>query len=294
MSDSKVADAVASELDADVLLYNGEIVRQLDRHIIDECIKRQRRKNVLMVLVTMGGDANAAYRIARCLQEKYERVVIYVSGYCKSAGTLMAIGAHELVFSDHGELGPLDVQMSKKDDLWETQSGLTVMDALSALQQNAFDAFEKFFLDIERRSDGTITLRTAAEIATEMATGVFAPLYEQVDPLHVGEAVRAMTIAGAYGRRLLKEAENISSDALDLILSAYPTHGFVIDRQEAEKLFDNVRGPTSAETELAEELGDAARWPVLAQPTVKFLSSEHHPGSKTRKGSSNTTEEAAK
>ena len=151
-------DAVAEELDADVALYNGDIERHDDSYIIDTCIARQRRKNLFLLLVTRGGDPNAAYRIARCFQEKYERLVLFVSGYCKSAGTLIAIGAHELIFSDHGELGPLDVQFSKKDNLWETQSGLTVMDALLALRQNTFGAFEKFFLGIQKRGGGTITL----------------------------------------------------------------------------------------------------------------------------------------
>ena len=108
----------------------------------------------------MGGDADPAYRIARCLQTKYERFLFYVSGYCKSAGTLVAIRAHQLIVSDHGELGPLDVQMSKKDELWETQSGLTVMDTLTMLQDNAFRAFETFFLTLMRNSGGAVTLRT--------------------------------------------------------------------------------------------------------------------------------------
>ena len=71
---------------------------------------------------------------------------LYVSGFCKSAGTLVALGAHELTMSDHGELGPLDVQLLKKDEIWETQSGLTAMDTLSAYKLQAFEPFEEFFL----------------------------------------------------------------------------------------------------------------------------------------------------
>ena len=273
-----VADVVADQLEADVVLYNGPIERPTDQRMISECITRNRRRNVLLILVTSGGDADPSYRIARCLQSKYEKFSLYVSGYCKSAGTLVALGAHELIMSDHGELGPLDVQMSKKDALWEMQSGLTVMDTLAALQDNAFAAFEQFFLDIQRRSQGTITLRTAAQIATEMTTGVFSPLYRQIDPLHIGEAGRAMSIAGHYGKRLLTEGENIHPEALEIIMSAYPSHGFVIDRREAETLFRNVREPTPHERLLAELLGDQARWPDLSRSggsaPFRFLSQE--------------------
>ncbi len=80
-------------------------------------------------------DADVAYRIARCLQHRYERITAVISGQCKSAGTLLAIGAHELAFSDHGELGPLDVQLRKADDMWAATSGLTVRNVCDALGQ---------------------------------------------------------------------------------------------------------------------------------------------------------------
>lgn len=72
---------------------------------------------MLFMLVTTGGDADAAYRLATTLQNHYETITCYVTGYCKSAGTLVAIGAHSLVMSDCGELGPVDVQLYKEDEI---------------------------------------------------------------------------------------------------------------------------------------------------------------------------------
>ena len=274
----KIADDVAEELDADVILHNGPLHRVMDQVLIDRCIKRHRRKNALLILVTTGGDPDCAYRIAKCLQSKYEHFLLYVSGPCKSAGTLVAAGAHGLVMSDHGELGPLDVQMSKKDELWERQSGLVVMDTLGSLQANAFETFENFFLDIQEKTRGAITVRTAAQIATEMTTGLFGPLYNQVDPLHIGEAARAMHIAGKYGNILLREGRNIDPGALTNIMSGYPSHGFVIDREEASRFFSKVREPTTTEVLLAEKLDNEARWPNNSTPPpeqwFRFLSTE--------------------
>ena len=279
-SAQELANIVAEQSDADVIHYNGLLERRQDGLLIGECIKRRKRRNVLLILVTSGGDADSAYRIARCLQTKYERFSLYVSGYCKSAGTLVAMGAHELIVSDHGELGPLDVQMSKKDELWQTQSGLTITDTLGALQDKAFLAFERFFLSITAGSGGSITLKTATQIATELTTGLFAPLYGQLDPLHVGEAGRAMSVATWYGTRLLSEGRNIRPDELEYITSEYPSHGFVIDRQEASKLFRNVREPTPEEVLLTDKLGEQARYPSnLGQeaPQFTFLSEEANP-----------------
>ena len=135
----RAANTVAEAADSDVLLLNGPMARPLDVRVIDLCALRRRRPHVLLVLVTEGGDADPAYRIARCLQDHYDRFSVFVSGYCKNAGTLGALGAHELVIADCGELGPLDVQMSKEDELGATRSGLTVLSALSTLQMKAFE-----------------------------------------------------------------------------------------------------------------------------------------------------------
>src|SRR5687767_11306085 len=117
------ADLLADARDADVFFFNAAIRRPIDDKIIELVAARNKRKNVILVLVSEGGDADAAYRIARCLQESYGRFMLLCGGYCKSAATLIAIGAHDLVISDCGELGPLDVQMSKTDEVMQRQSG---------------------------------------------------------------------------------------------------------------------------------------------------------------------------
>ena len=109
-----------------------------------------------------------------------------------------------------------------------------------------------------------------------MATGAFAPLYSQIDPMHIGEAVRATSIAGSYGHRLLNEKGNNRVDDFNVILSGYPSQGFVIDRNESTGLFENVRKPTMNEVKLAEFLVERARFPnwQLGELPFTILSSE--------------------
>jgi len=275
---TSVANLVSDNLKADVALYNGLIHRLTANVLIEKCIARQKQENILLILVTTGGDPDAAYRISRCLQMQYKNFILYVSGYCKSAGTLVAVGAHSLIISDHGELGPLDVQMLKQDDLWERQSGLTVMGIIDTLQQEAVNTFHKIFESLNKMSPGSITLQTAAEIASKMTAGLYEPLYSQVDPLYVGEAGRAMRVSMAYGTNLLKEGKNIEHDNLFHIMMGYPSHSFVIDRGEASELFIDVRKPNDTEIALVEALGDEARIPMFQQQSTsspfRFLSSE--------------------
>lgn len=278
----RVANTVAEETDSDVLLLNGPMARPLDVRVIDLCASRRRRSHVLLVLVTEGGDADPAYRIARCLQDHYDRFTLFVSGYCKSAGTLVALGAHELVIADCGELGPLDVQMSKEDELGATRSGLTVLSALSTLQMKAFEAFEHFLLETKNRSFGLITTRTAIRVATELTGSLFAPIYEHVDAMHIGEAGRSLEIAQKYGEILSQLSQNCRRGTLGELTRSYPSHGFVIDRFQAESLFNNVRPPRPGEIALADQLGSVARDPISMQGILSFLNSESDASSSER------------
>jgi Serine dehydrogenase proteinase len=262
--------------DADILIYNAPIERPRDRRLIERVSNRQRRPNLLMILVTNGGDPDAAYRIGRCLQHHYQKFTVIVSGICKSSGTLLLLGASELAFSENGELGPLDIQMAKKDELWGSESGLTVMTALTALSENAQDAFDHFLLSLTTRSGGRITVRTASEIAAKLTQALYAPIADQIDPIHMGEVKRSMAIAKEYGERLLGKSEICEAEHLISLISGYPSHGFVIDKAEAKEVFkgEKVRDCTADEIALLEELGNYALVPMLTSPWVRFISDD--------------------
>jgi hypothetical protein len=131
------ARVIADKRDADVLVYKGDIERPHDARLIDLTAGRERRKNVLFFITTRGGDLNAAFRIARCLR--------------RSAGTLVVLGADELVMFDHAELGPLDVQLWKDDELGERSSGLTPTQAFISLDAQVREAFFSMVLDLKQR-----------------------------------------------------------------------------------------------------------------------------------------------
>lgn len=279
------ADRVAKVRDADILLYNGEIVWDWapGQNIIDMCESKQhRRSNVVMILVTNGGDPDAAYRIARCLQQSYDRFIVYISGYCKSAGTLITFGADEIIISDHGQLGPLDVQINKPDELFESGSGLDTIQALDFLQSKAFAMFTDNLVSLKLGSSNQITLKTATDISVALTTGLYNSLYEQIDPTRLGEISRAMRIAEEYGARLDERSKNAKPGALQKLVTGYPAHSFVIDRYEAGQLFNEVREPHDSEKELATALESLAQIPSAhadpadpyQKPLMAFISTD--------------------
>ena len=254
-----IADKVSENLDADVIFYNGPIAHPYDYRFIEACAVRYQCANVLLILVTSGGSADSAFRIASWLQANYQRFTLYVTGRCKSAGTLVAMVAHELIVSDeHGESGPLDIQMPAPEEPEGRRSGLTFPNALLRLDFEAFRAYENFLSGITKASDGTVSKEYAMKIASDMAVGLYGQTYGQLDPLHVGRASRAMDIASEYGFRLLEEGKNSDEERIYELISDYPSHEFVINSTEVARLFDNVYVPNGLEPLLPLSLGEYA------------------------------------
>ena len=275
------ADEVAKALDADVLLFNGQI-DALSWFTVAKLLAADRRirRNVLLTLVTPGGDPDAAFRIARGLQQKYEaRVFTFIPGWCKSAGTLVTLASQKIFIGDLGELGPLDIQIAKADELFEMSSGFSVQAALQTLEQTASKMFINLLLSIRGDTGRGITTRTAAELASSIVGSLLEPIYRQIEPIKIGENQRAMSITKNYGTRLAKKSGILRDRRiLDYLVSAYPDHGFVIDREEANELFNNVEKPTQEMERLALALGDKALYPKdTGSPKgaeVRFLSTE--------------------
>lgn len=83
----------------DVITYSGEInLRGYES--ICEVLTKQASSSALLVLSTPGGDPNAGFRIARALQHHYDHFDALVPRFCKSAGTLLVVGARRLYLDD--------------------------------------------------------------------------------------------------------------------------------------------------------------------------------------------------
>jgi len=254
-----LSEAISQENDCDIYFYNGNIQRGDDLEFIQLVHKNRQRKNASLILVTMGGDPDAAYKMARYIQNNYEQFTLIVPGMCKSAGTLIAVGAHCVAFAAYGELGPIDIQTYKIDNLAERQSGLTITESLEHLSRTAIITHGRVFGAIMDDTQAIISFKTAAEASAQLVTGLFAPIFSQIDPMEVGEKSRSMRIASDYGRRLNAQSKNLQSGALENLTQTYPSHSFVIDLQEAQGLFENVRKLSEKEQQLVEALRAGAR-----------------------------------
>lgn len=235
----------------DVILYYGTITKggylTLSEIIERKVLAGELSENIILVLTTPGGDPDAGFRIGRALNHHYDKITIMIPDICKSAGTLIAVAAHELIIGDLGELGPLDIQLRKADEIGELTSTLDIFKSITELQGRTLDFFRHYVTDIKYGSG--IGTKMAADIASNLTKTVISPIAAQIDPIKIGEHHRALQIAKQYAYRLSASSNNLRHNALEYLVEGYPCHSFVIDRSEAKKLFKNVRGTSGVEEE---------------------------------------------
>ena len=182
------------------------------------------------------------------MRKSYSTFRVVVMGPCKSSGTLVAVGAHELAFGLLGELGPLDIQLTKPDEIAVTNSGLDTLSALAIMRSHAFSSFEEYMVDIVAKSKGTVSMKTARDVAAQLVIGLFQPMIQQIDPQRLSEVNRMMKIVKEYGKKLgMPNLSENKESKLDHLIENYPAHEFIIGREEAETIFNTVLDASQSE-----------------------------------------------
>lgn len=91
-----------------------------------------------LMLDTPGGDGEAALRMLRSMHSRCSSLAVIVPNQAKSAGTLLAMGADEIIMGPMSDLGPVDPQF-QLPDTGELVGAKTIIDAV----QRASEQVEK-------------------------------------------------------------------------------------------------------------------------------------------------------
>ena len=300
---NEIVAAVVAKYEADVVAYFGDIASPYDEYLTYWSTTRVRHHNIVLILQTLGGDPHAAYRIARCFQRAYQTLsggipnklekkgsfIVFINSRCKSAGTLLTLGADRIVMSETAELGPIDVQLRNPEEVGERTSGLTPTQAVQFLETQSTALFKRHFRSLRFSEDLAFSTRMSAEIATNVTVGLLAPIYQQIDPVRLAEVDRSLRIASDYGERIGKS--NLKPKALERLLAGYPSHNFVIDREEAGEIFQNVEEPSEELRRLAQVHEPVADYyETHGTPFCFFLNDQMAREEKTPEGEQKSSE----
>jgi hypothetical protein len=200
---------------------------------------------------------------------------------CKSAGTLMATGANQIVMGPFGEIGPLDVQLLQRDEISGSRSGLTTRSALDDLKRHSFEIFQHFMLNIVTSSKGAISFKTAADVSTKVSSEVMSTIYSQVNPDALGQDFRDLEVATKYCERLNRRFANLRAGAIKRLVHDYPSHDFVIDAEEAREIFVRLLFPPRSLFDLMKARAqDMLAIRSTKAPLVEMLTLDGEPAAK--------------
>lgn len=177
-------------------------------------------KKISLVLYTRGGETLSAWSLANLLRMFCDRLEIILPAKCHSAGTLLCLGADNLVMTKQATLGPIDpsVNTPLNPQLPGGQPMANV--AVSVEDLTAF-------IDQAREALGN------ASIAP-----VFERLVQSVHPLVIGKAYRTRSQIRMLGERLLSnhmQSRETRDKALDFLCSESGSHDYTINRREARQ-----------------------------------------------------------
>ncbi len=195
----------------------------------------ERDQKVALLIDSPGGQARSAFEIAALLQKHCGGFSAVIPRRAKSAATLIALGADEIILGEYGELGPLDVQfMDSEREEWI--SGLDEAQSLERLHAFALTAFDQtMFMLAQRTSQKAGTL---IPHVTKLVTQMVQPMFGNIDVVRYTQMSRRLKVGEEYAKRLLMnrfvefEANGIARKLVEL----YPDHGFIIDHAEAVRI----------------------------------------------------------
>src|SRR5690606_23447016 len=98
-------------LDGPLLCINADIDEATFQWVVRICQSLEEGSPISVLIESPGGDAAAAYRIARLLQAHCKWFKVIVPRFAKSAATILALGAEKIWMGRLGELGPIDAQI---------------------------------------------------------------------------------------------------------------------------------------------------------------------------------------
>ncbi|RWM10427.1 hypothetical protein [Mesorhizobium sp.] len=252
----KLGLKASKEYSSDIYVYAGTIDEKGYEALRNEVLFARRSDKVLLILITTGGSDTAAFKISRLFQTFYDSFDIFIPAQCKSAGTIVALGANRLLMSPFAELGPIDAQGLQRDELGIVDSSLSTQASLEAVMQASAKFFETSVANLIALSQGSVSFKLASEICGSMATSIVSPLVARIDPAVLGRQKRGVEQGIKYGSQLASMSGNADEGAVASLALGYPCHDFVIDFAQAKSLFRHVERAEGTLLALANELGE--------------------------------------
>jgi Serine dehydrogenase proteinase len=182
--------------------------------------KNQNKDDINVIVDSFGGDADAAFHIAKIINATFTGNIRYiVPRFAKSAATLLVCGGDKIVMGETSELGPLDPQILQNDGRYISSKAV----------QSTLDLIKTYLKDGDKQG---------LQLATILSS--------RLNPLILGEYHSALKIAKDYQTELLrlrmfKDTEQNTIDAIvEKFAEGYTHHSRVISCRDAKEILGDA------------------------------------------------------
>lgn len=200
----------------EVFYRHLEMLREKDRNS---------GKQIDLFLYTRGGDVLTPWRLVHLIREYTNRFSVIVPFRCYSAGTLLCLGADEILMSKMGELGPIDPSVVNAFNPPDPNN------PIARIPVNIEDVYSYLAL-----AGGAIGIN--GNNNNDRQLKAFTILAEQIHPLALGNVHRNYLLIRSLAKKLLAMHQQPLSEErcehiVDNLTEKLYAHNHMISRREA-------------------------------------------------------------
>lgn len=202
--------------------HPGGAIDQNDVLAFGDLLQDKADSDLDLLLQSPGGNIDVAEKIIFMCRDSAKSFRVIVAESAKSAATLIALAADEIIMGHTSELGPIDPQI-----VITTASGETI------------DRPARSFLD------GLKAIQAEVDEAGGKLSPVYFPLLQQLDPALIDFCKKSIARSSRFAEKWLKKsqckndpkkARKIAKKLVDP--KRYLSHGTVIDHTEASEALE--------------------------------------------------------
>ena len=225
-----ILEQIESERDSRAILYvtgsRQGLETQIGQDVIDLFVDHLDAmgpvQKISLILETNGGQTSAAWNLINLIRMFCEELELIVPADCRSAGTLIALGANQIVMTKQATLGPIDPSIAH---------------ALGPqIPGGAQDA--RVPVSVEAVT-GYLQHLNATNAGGDAIVEAVQHLAQYVHPLVLGEILRSRQQIRDLAGRLLEQhpLDQLQINRIvDFLCSASGSHDYTLNRREALRL----------------------------------------------------------
>lgn len=226
---------------------NARVAMDIIPIVSEQLRKIGKTDKIDLFLYTSGGDTMVPWRLVSMIREYCDIFSVLVPYKAHSAGTMIALGADEIVMSDLSEISPIDPSTA---NVFNPTDPVNPQNRIPVSVEDVIAYF-----DLAKNKFGIKNDEDLTKIFNK-----FVEATPQIHPLSLGNINRTHNLIRLLAKRLLKSHKNkMKDDEVEKVVEYFTeklySHTYFIGRKEAKEEL-GVKSVVNADTDLSWVMSD--------------------------------------